>query len=258
MGWRGRIGLVFPNDSDADDDYVAMVPKGVTAHVSRNEAPTSGNWIERTKTHFHDGHIEAAARLLQPIHVSSIAYACVSGSFAGGPGYDREIVGLLERIAEVPATTGITACFAALNSLGVTAISLASPYPPYLNDLLVSVLEAQGVQVQAIEWRDVSPEVPHGYEAIGMGQADIPPPEIWYGMGKKANRPSADAIFIPATSNRTATIIEPLEQDLGKPVITANQVIMWHALRLASIGAVLTGYGSLFARGLAGIGNSRG
>ena len=258
MGWRGRIGLVFPNDSDADDDYVAMVPKGVTAHVSRNEAPTSGNWIERTKTHYYDGHIEAAARLLQPIHVSSIAYACVSGSFAGGPGYDREIVGLLERIVEAPATTGITACFAALNSLGVTAISLASPYPPYLNDLLVSVLEAQGVQVQAIEWRDVSPEVPHGFESIGMGQADIPPPEIWYGMGKKANRPSADAIFIPATSNRTATIIEPLEQDLGKPVITANQVIMWHALRLASIGAVLTGYGSLFTRRLAGIGSSRG
>jgi maleate cis-trans isomerase len=40
-------------------------------------------------------------------------------------------------------------------------------------------------------------------------------------------------------------MIEPLEQDLGKPVITGNQATMWHAMRLAGVQESIAGYGRL-------------
>jgi maleate isomerase len=40
-------------------------------------------------------------------------------------------------------------------------------------------------------------------------------------------------------------VIEALEQDLGKPVISSNSAMMWHALRLAGVRQPVTGYGRL-------------
>jgi len=39
-----------------------------------------------------------------------------------------------------------------------------------------------------------------------------------------------------------------LEQDLGMPVISANQVTMWEALNLAQVKPYKPGVGSLFTR----------
>ncbi|NBR29978.1 MAG: maleate cis-trans isomerase, partial [Betaproteobacteria bacterium] len=43
-------------------------------------------------------------------------------------------------------------------------------------------------------------------------------------------------------------IIEPLEQKLGKPVLTATSVSMWKMLRLAGDTRAITGGGELFSR----------
>ncbi len=45
MGWRARIGLVYPNDSDSDDEYSAMVPAGCSVHVARNDAPWADDMV---------------------------------------------------------------------------------------------------------------------------------------------------------------------------------------------------------------------
>ncbi len=41
--------------------------------------------------------------------------------------------------------------------------------------------------------------------------------------------------------------IQALEEDLGRPVLTANQVTFWQALRLSGVRAPIPGYGQLFA-----------
>jgi maleate isomerase len=41
-------------------------------------------------------------------------------------------------------------------------------------------------------------------------------------------------------------VIAALEEDLGKPVLTANQVAFWYALRLAGVGAQVDDYGQVF------------
>ena len=67
-----------------------------------------------------------------------------------------------------------------------------------------------------------------------------------YNVAQEADHPDADAVVLTANVWRTLEVIEPLEQDLGKPVITANQATIWAALRILGVGAVKGRYGSLF------------
>jgi hypothetical protein len=41
-------------------------------------------------------------------------------------------------------------------------------------------------------------------------------------------------------------LIEALEEDLGRPVLTANQVTFWSALRHAGVRAPVAHYGRIF------------
>jgi maleate isomerase len=245
MGWRARIGLVYPDDSDADDEYAAMVPPGVSVHVARNTAPWDGDVIASVLRQRSDGLVDAAARSLEPVRPDAIAYACSSGSFAGGPSYHLQIVEDLERILGVPATTGTTACDVALRTLGARDLSVVTPYESTRNDILIAVLEAQGYRVQALESFDAHGALPE-FQRIGLGLVDVLNPDVAYRLGRRADRPGSDAVLIACTSFRTRPMIEPLEADLGKPVVTANQAVMWHALRLAGVAAPLDGLGVLF------------
>jgi len=69
-------------------------------------------------------------------------------------------------------------------------------------------------------------------------------PESAYIAAKEINVPEAEAIFISCTAWRTIEIIDLLEKDLGKPVITSNQATMWAILKSLNIHGV-EGYGQL-------------
>jgi maleate cis-trans isomerase len=43
----------------------------------------------------------------------------------------------------------------------------------------------------------------------------------------------------------TVSVLEMLEQDLGKPVISSASAMMWHALRLTGVGQPIASFGRL-------------
>ena len=47
---------------------------------------------------------------------------------------------------------------------------------------------------------------------------------------------------------RTFEVIDMLEKDLGKPVITSNQAALWAALKAVKIKDSIKGYGQLLER----------
>nr|MBA3251536.1 Asp/Glu racemase [Geodermatophilaceae bacterium] len=55
---------------------------------------------------------------------------------------------------------------------------------------------------------------------------------------RDADAPEAEAVFVSCTNLPTYDVIAPLEAELGKPVLTANQVTLWSALRLVGTHAV--------------------
>jgi maleate cis-trans isomerase len=88
--------------------------------------------------------------------------------------------------------------------------------------------------------------LPAGYESfqrrLGPGN---PSPRL---VGKQADCPEAEPVFLSGTGMPTLPIIQTLEDDLGKPVLSAASAMMWAALRAARVSAHRPGYGRLFAQ----------
>jgi maleate cis-trans isomerase len=66
-----------------------------------------------------------------------------------------------------------------------------------------------------------------------------------YELARSVDTEDAEAVFLSGTGMPTVTVLELLEQDLGKPVLSSASAMMWHALRLAGVGSPITGYGRL-------------
>ena len=157
-------------------------------------------------------------------------------------GDDRRVsVEALEEAAGSPATTTATAMVAALQALGVTRVAVAAPYIDEVCARLRRFLEESGLSVTSLE----------NLGLRGMAITEVTSPEVME-LAKRADRPEAEALFLSCTNLRTFDVLEPLEQELGKPVISSNLATMWHAIRLAGLAPRLAGLGSLYRRGTDG------
>jgi len=87
-------------------------------------------------------------------------------------------------------------------------------------------------------------------------------PETIYALARRVAVDGAEAVFLSCTGLYAVDLIETMERDLGRPILTANQVTMWNALRLSGVSTRgLEHFGSLFAesgrRELAGAASRR-
>lgn len=71
-------------------------------------------------------------------------------------------------------------------------------------------------------------------------------PEYLIDFAQQIDRPDAEAIFISCGALRTIEVIDKIESMVCKPVISSNQAMFWHCLRLAGIQDKIQGYGKLF------------
>jgi len=232
--WRARIGILFPADGANDDDFWRLVPAGVTIHVARTQ-PLVDDFSLAAYERLAGEDIEGQAALLGMIRPSSVAYACTSGSFIRGIEYDRDISGRIQRASRAPATTTSSAVVGALRALGVRRVAVATPYRDAVNDRLTAFLAASGLSVENTAGLGLD-----DWTINFVSQSDV------YHLARRANAENAEALFIACTNLRALDVIEPLEKDLAKPVITANQATIWEALRLAGIRERPLGFGTLF------------
>ena len=66
-----------------------------------------------------------------------------------------------------------------------------------------------------------------------------------YRLARNIDVETAEAVFLTGTGMPTLPVLELLEQDLKKPVISSASAMMWHALRLAGVRQPIPGYGRL-------------
>ena len=69
--------------------------------------------------------------------------------------------------------------------------------------------------------------------------------EALYAEVRSACPDDADGVLIAGTGFRCVGIIEALEEDLNRPVVTANQASLWRCLRLSGVRTPVSGYGTL-------------
>ena len=231
-GWRARIGLLVPSsNTTVEVEFPTAVPTGVATHVARLS-------LESVTADALDAMGEEASRageLLSHAGVDAVAYACTTGSLLHGPGYDAELEEELSTAADAPAVATALSVDRALSALDVERVAVATPYVADLNEREREYLEAAGFEVVAIEGRAIEAN-------RDIGALD---PEDAYRQARSiSSEATADAVFVSCTNYRTLAAIEPLEEDLGVPVVTSNQATLWDVCRVANVA--VDGPGRLF------------
>lgn len=234
------IGFIYP-DHAAEDDYpLAQRMLGDAARLSVTHIyGTDLHAVAELLDLGSDERLAEGAAQLAPQSPDAVVWACTSGSFVFGHDGAAEQVGKLAKTSGVPASSTSFAFAHALRALGLKRVAITASYPDDVATLFREFLAAEGVDVLRLASAGID-------TAAEVGR--LHPDEVAE-LVTRGDHPEADALLIPDTAMRTIALIEQIEQRIGKPVLTANQVTIWEGLRLAGAPTRAESIGALFRDG---------
>ena len=252
-GWEStvRIGVLTPHaDVGPESELQAMAPPGVAIHATRVPfgAMASRGVMDPTiplapvRSFAEPPHLDNAAELLAAAPLDAIAYGFTSSAYVIGVEGEAEMMARLERRTRgIPVVATCRAAVEGLRVLGARRIVLIDPpwFDTELNALGRRYYESAGFEVVYSE--------PCG---LPSDQAKITPSDLHTWVSEHVSTTDAEAIVIGGNGFRAVGAIAALEEDLGRFVVTANQALLWAALRVADAdpGSV-SDYGRLFGHG---------
>ena len=233
----GRVGLICPStNTSIEPEFHRMAPAGLSVHVARAfqdgpQAPALYRQIAE--------NVEGAARDLGSAGVDVIAFGCTSCTYFF-PG--EVLTEAMTRMTGAPAVLTSDAVVAGLRALDARRIALATPRTDFVNRRETEWLAERGFDVVSVEGLGLGKTAS---ERAGIGQVPL---ETTYELARRVDRPEADAVFISCTNLPSLDLIERLEDELGKPVVTSNQATFWRCLRAMGSTMTVGGCGRLLAR----------
>jgi maleate isomerase len=232
VGSIARMGLLTPAfDPVPESEAWAMAPRGVSIHVSRVHRQRGD-----ARLFAEPPHVDSAVELLAAVNPRAIMYAFMSSSYVLGPAGDEALRGRLERVAAgVPVIFAAEAASAALRIVNARRIAIVHPpwFSEETNEKGRAYFQSQGFAVvscaRLLPLRDF---------------AEVPPAEVHDWVATTVPK-AAEAVLIAGNGLRAVGAIQALEETLSRPVLTANQVTFWAALKTAEGAPHVTQYGRL-------------
>ncbi|MCX2925307.1 decarboxylase [Streptomyces sp. NEAU-W12] len=234
------LGFLYPGHS-AEDDY-PRIEQLLGSDVRVDLVHTDiGEDAHRADALLEMGAADRLAAGVQELRLTgadAVVWACTSGSFVRGWDGAHEQVRALARTAGTPASSTSFAFVHAAREIGARRVAVGATYPDDVAALFAEFLAADGVEVTGV----TSSGIITAAEVGTWGEAEL------FALARAADRPDAQALLLPDTALHTAAHVPALEKELGKPVLTANQVTVWEALRLADRRVNAPSLGALFTR----------
>jgi maleate cis-trans isomerase len=235
-----RLGFLYPPCGAEDELYRYGEEISPDVRVSVIGTRIFGEDDEHAVHHLsRTGQIEnlrRSAAVLARLKPAAAMWACTSGSFVDGLDHARAQAEALARAAGCPASSTSLAFAAACKQLGVSKLAVLASYPEPAAQAFVRFLTQCGLDVTAMHWLSIS----SGPVAAEFGTRNLIRESL------KINLGGAEALLVPDTAIPAWDIILPLEERLAIPVLTANQVTLWEAMRLSDIARPRPGWGRLF------------
>lgn len=232
-GWRMRLGMLLPSSNPvAEPELIRFLPEGVSLHTTRLKLAGSTREDLLVMT---DG-VEQAVTLLTDAGVDRIVFNCTAVS-TFDPAMGEALRQRMELTGGKPATSTSDAIIAALTKLAPRRIALVTPYIDSVVKREIGFLEHYGYEVV-------------GEFGLGLGEgkamSSIEPGQ-WYRHAMDMKDCGADLVFLSCTAIRVFDVIADLERDLGLPVLTSNQAMLWWCLREAGLQDRIPALGKLLA-----------
>ena len=184
--------------------------------------------------------LEEHVRLLSDHGVDIIVQGGVPLPILGGIEFHDRLLARMEKASGVPASSTITNVLTAAKALGIRKVVLANKWSTEMNRSLGLFFEKEGIKVAGSHTRSMAP-------GEFLKQKTDESLALAYDLGRGAllNYPDADGLYIGGGAWLTYPIIESLEKEFGKPVVSNVIATTWHVCRLLGCWRPLQGYGRL-------------
>lgn len=253
-GSAARFGMfIVGNEAVPEAEWWAMLPRNISVHAARvmARAPWAHWNADRTGVELADDIVRGCEQF-GAMRLAAITVGHSSSSILGGKGWDEAVIAAMTKA--IGSAAAITTN--GLDSLAALCASdVRRPFlvlPPWFNEATVAAgvryYADHGIAPAAHLSYDPGPKwrgVPTG-EMYPRGLGFEQEIEPLYEQITSSCPDAADGVLIAGTGFRCVALIDALENELQRPVLTANQVSLWHCLKLAGVSASISGYGRLF------------
>jgi maleate cis-trans isomerase len=234
---RARLGFIIPSSNRMVEPQMArFAPPQVVPHFMRLRMT---NQYKRPLPELLPSILNAAA-LLMDSKCDIVVFQCTGTSMSGGVDMDNYVVSEIAKSTGRPVISTAGAVKAALAALNARRLVFISETGQEGHDKKVKFLKEAGYQLVA----DKAASLP------GTDHYCTTPPEFWRNLALSLRNDAADAYFISCANIQSVDVIEELEHELKKPVVTSNQAALWCALRTLGLPDMVAGLGTLFQRDL--------
>lgn len=213
------VGIVAPFDFALDRELWRWVPDDVSLHLTRTPFVPVEVSLDQARLVSEHETLREGVQALCAVEPEVVAYACTSGSFVGGTAGELEMCAAMEQSGEIPSLTTSGALLHALQEVGARRVAVVTPYTKSVTDSLEDFLGEAGIAVTG-----------RSYLGLTRHIWRVPYRDV-VDMAREAVADAPDALFISCTNLPTYDVIPQLEAELRMPVLSANQVTMWEALR---------------------------
>lgn len=236
------VGFLYPGYS-AEDDFPRL--EGILREAGADVRLPLVHTDIGEDAHRVDALLEmgSAARLaakveeVKSLGAEAVVWACTSASFVFGWEGAHQQVRELSATAGLPASSTSFAFAQAVRALGAERVAIAATYPEDVAELFTAFLKAAGSEVVAMRGSGIITAA----EVGTWGREEV------LALARGGDHPDAQAVLLPDTALHTAAWIPELEEELGKPVLTANQVTVREGLRLLDVSVRVPALGRLFS-----------
>jgi maleate isomerase len=212
-----RVGLIIPSSNRmVEQEMVRHFPDGVEAHVTRLRMTGDHRMSQEELL----PHVREASGALADAKCDVIAFHCTANSMEGGPEGEVHILDALRDGGAKQATTTASAIRRALAALNAKRIALITPYSQATTDHEAAFLAEIGHPTVSAK----------GHNLPGSDAYCAAPPQFWRDKTLEARNADADCYFISCANTSAFSVIDELENELDRPVITSNQSVVWDTL----------------------------
>ncbi|AXK35467.1 decarboxylase [Streptomyces armeniacus] len=215
-------------DAGAEDVRLPLVHTDIGEDAHRVDA-----LLEMGSAH----RLSAKVEEVKALGAEAVVWACTSASFVYGWDGAHAQARELSENAGLPASSTSFAFAHAVQELGAARVAIAATYPEDVAELFTAFLKAAGSEVVSMRGSGIITAA----EVGTWGREEV------LALARGGDHPEAEAVLLPDTALHTAAWIPDLEEALGKPVLTANQVTVWEGLRLLDRTVHTPALGKLFA-----------
>jgi maleate cis-trans isomerase len=219
------VGILYPGHS-AEDDYpraASVIAPAVRFAVVHTSVGRDTHEIDALIDTGAAWRLRDGAEELRSQGPVSVMWACTSGSFVYGLEGAREQAARIGEQLGVPASSTSLAFADALGAAGLRRVAVGATYPADVAERFRDLLAAVGIEVVQVGAMGIM-------DASEGGTLTL---EELVALARANDRPDAEAVLLPDTAVHTIEHLAALRDRVGKAVLTANQVTVWQALRLA-------------------------